>query len=346
MVAHSPAIERILLGAGSVVVAAASGGLAVLFARKWWRGSPAVRRALAPVVAVGAVRGLLGVAQGIAQGLFPPGGSEASWFWPVRVLMAAGSLAFLDGLLRTRLSRASVGDLVVELGGCRVPERGLRDALAKRLRDPSLEIAYFLRERGTYVDVQGNPLDLPADGAGRTVTVLESDGQPIAALVHDEVLRHDPEIVESVAAATRLAISNERLRAEVQAQLSEVRASRARIVSTGVTRPDVASSGISTMGRSSASSSSLSMSGSFGIVPWSGEEKAGSPDRAGRQECPRAGIRFGRDLVEEAGGPGAHEKTGARIRTLPQAPALLTTHRKPMCPVEVSMVSAERAAGR
>ena len=33
-------------------------------------------------------------------------------------------------------------------------------------------------------------------------------------------------------------------------------------------------------------------------------------------------------------------------QALPQVPELRTTHRKPMCPVEVSVVSADRAAGR
>jgi signal transduction histidine kinase len=46
---------------------------------------------------------------------------------------------------------------------------------------------------------------------------------------------HDPALLEdqgldSVSAAARLAVDNERLRAEIQAQLEEVRASRARIV--------------------------------------------------------------------------------------------------------------------
>ena len=76
-------------------------------------------------------------------------------------------------------------------------------------------------------------IDLPPEGSGRAVTVLESEGRPIAALIHDEFLRHDPEIVEAVAAAARLAIVNEGLRAEVRAKLAEVQASRARIVEAG-----------------------------------------------------------------------------------------------------------------
>ena len=61
-------------------------------------------------------------------------------------------------------------------------------------------------------------------------TLLRRDGQPIAALIHDPMLRDDPELIEAAAAAARLAIDNERLQATIRAQLQEVRASRARIV--------------------------------------------------------------------------------------------------------------------
>jgi signal transduction histidine kinase len=230
LVAEAPAAEQALLATGSIVLIGASGAIVALFARKWRRGSPAVRRALAPVLAVGAVGGLLGLVEGAWQLWVPSISSEVWMFWTMRLVMVLGSVAFLVGLLRARLSRASVGELVVELGGARAPEEGLRKALARRLGDPSLEIAYFLPKRELYVDEQGHPVALPEEGSARVVTTLESGGETIAALVHDEILRHDPEIVESVAAAARLAIANERLRAEVRAKLEEVRASRTRIV--------------------------------------------------------------------------------------------------------------------
>jgi signal transduction histidine kinase len=49
-------------------------------------------------------------------------------------------------------------------------------------------------------------------------------------LVHDIRLRDQPGLLQEVLAAARLAIENEQLQAEVQAQLEELRASRARIV--------------------------------------------------------------------------------------------------------------------
>jgi signal transduction histidine kinase len=55
-------------------------------------------------------------------------------------------------------------------------------------------------------------------------------GEEVAALVHDPALLDEPALVESVRATAGLVLENERLAAEVRAQLTEVRASRARIV--------------------------------------------------------------------------------------------------------------------
>ena len=147
------------------------------------------------------------------------------------VAAAAVPLAFLVGLLRTRLHRSAVADLVVELGSLPRPSQ-VRDAIARTLGDPSLELAFWLPEDERYVDADGNALDPEAE-PGRAVTVLEHDGKRLAALVHDPSLLDEPELVEAVGAAASLALENARLQAELRAQLAEVRASRARIVEAG-----------------------------------------------------------------------------------------------------------------
>jgi signal transduction histidine kinase len=65
------------------------------------------------------------------------------------------------------------------------------------------------------------------------VTLLERDGEVLGALVHDPALREEPELLDAVAAAARLALHNEQLADEVRAQLAEVQASRQRIVASG-----------------------------------------------------------------------------------------------------------------
>ncbi|MBM4407852.1 MAG: hypothetical protein FJ038_04445 [Chloroflexi bacterium] len=138
--------------------------------------------------------------------------------------------AFLIGVVRARLARSGLGDLAIELAEG-LPAGGLRGALARALRDPSLQLAYPAPEGDGFVDPDGRPIELPAAGTARAVTRVERDGALLAVLVHDpEIDAEDPGLVKRVAAMARLALKNERLSAQVRAQLEEVRASRARIV--------------------------------------------------------------------------------------------------------------------
>ncbi|MGZ4315951.1 MAG: sensor histidine kinase, partial [Gaiellaceae bacterium] len=141
-------------------------------------------------------------------------------------------LAFLAGLLRSRLARFGVAELVVELSSTPAPG-ALRETLARALGDPSLELAYWIPASGGYADLEGRPIELPADRSRRTVTYVERGGERIAALVHDPALDEDPELVAGVGAAAALALENERLQAELRAKVDELHASRARIVQAG-----------------------------------------------------------------------------------------------------------------
>ena len=141
--------------------------------------------------------------------------------------------AFLLGLMRGRLARQRVADLVVELDGA-ADRPGLRDVVARALRDPSAELLYPGSSPDTYIDATGTPHTLgDLEPASRAVTRIETGGETLAVLVHDPAISEQPELLRSVIAAVRLAIENERLAAEVRAQLGEVRASRARIVAAG-----------------------------------------------------------------------------------------------------------------
>jgi signal transduction histidine kinase len=148
-------------------------------------------------------------------------------FWWQIVALLALPLALLGGLLRARLARASVGELLLALE--RTPTDGLRDAVARAVGDDSLELAFWLPERRGYVDASGRPVELPAT-AERAVTLVEDHGRPLAALVHDPTLLDEPQLIQAVSAAARLALENARLNAELSAQLAAVKESRARIV--------------------------------------------------------------------------------------------------------------------
>jgi signal transduction histidine kinase len=144
-------------------------------------------------------------------------------------LMATVPVAVLFVFLQRRLARGMVAGLVVELGGPS-SSTDLREALARALGDPSLELAFWFPAEECYVDGDGGVVKLPDEDSGRRSTLVERDGQPIAALLHDPVLEHNAELVSSVCAAASLALENERLQAELRARLVELQASRARLV--------------------------------------------------------------------------------------------------------------------
>ncbi len=146
----------------------------------------------------------------------------------IEAALCGVAVTLLAGLLAAGWERAAVTDLVVELGHGRPVT--LRDELAHALGDPTLEVGYRLPGRDGFVDPAGVPLTLPVDDTGRAVTVVERDGELVAALVHDRAVLDDPGLVEAVLAATRLSAWNARLRAEVLDQAAEVRRSRRRIL--------------------------------------------------------------------------------------------------------------------
>jgi signal transduction histidine kinase len=135
-------------------------------------------------------------------------------------------LGLVAGVSWSRLRRSEASDLVVELRTDGATS--LRERLATVLGDPTVDVAYRLDD-GRHVDAAGRPLELP-QGAERAITLVTVRGEEVAALVHDPALLDEPALVEAVRATAGLVLENERLAAEVRAQLAEVRASRTRIV--------------------------------------------------------------------------------------------------------------------
>ncbi len=146
------------------------------------------------------------------------------------LLLAAPPVAYAVGMLRARTARGAVGAALVSLEPGPDPAK-LRDALAAALGDPTLQLAFLAPDRSGYLDTSGQAVDPAQLPAGRMLAPLEPASD--AALIHDAELRHEPELIQVTAAAASLALEHARLQAEVQAQLEEVRASRARIVAAG-----------------------------------------------------------------------------------------------------------------
>ncbi len=201
----------------------------VLIARKLFLATPRARRILWPLLLAAVVAALRAVLDSVLSFSSAPPRFAVDLFWWQVLALAALPLALLWGLLRARLARVHVGELVVHLE--ETGPGGLRDELALALEDRTLELGLWLPERDEYVDAAGSAFLVPDDGPTRAVTLIEHEGEPLAVLVHDPTLREEPKLVEAVAAAARLALVNARLHAEVRAQLETVQESRARIVS-------------------------------------------------------------------------------------------------------------------
>ncbi|ONH34664.1 histidine kinase [Protofrankia sp. BMG5.30] len=201
-------------------------GVLVVLVRRWVTASRPLRRVLAPVF----LTALVGAAATVAGGAVGSADPRHSTFlWVYWVAFCLLPLAFLGGVLRVQLGRTAVGDL---LGRLREPlsPADLQRLLARSLGDPSLRVGYWRPESEAFIDGDGRPLRMPENDAERAVWPVERDGRRVAALFHDPALREDPHRLEAMAAAAGLALDNQRLAAEVRAQLAEVRASRMRIV--------------------------------------------------------------------------------------------------------------------
>jgi len=175
---------------------------------------------LAAALALAAVTALANVGSATGEGSLY--GYEAG--------LSLAALLFAAALASQSRAQAMLADLVVvELGPARRPDT-MRGALARALGDSSLEVGYWMADAGSYVDADGLTITLPAVGEQRVAMLIERDGEPMAALLHDPAVLEDPSLLEAVREATALILANSRLEAEVATQLGELRASRGRIV--------------------------------------------------------------------------------------------------------------------
>jgi signal transduction histidine kinase len=226
-IVHDNALALALLklqrALGTLFTLAAVGVLAA----RWLRASRPQRRELTWVALAGSATLLALTVTVVCDLLGDPLGSGPAQVW--FLTFATVPIAILVTFAQRRLARGGVAGLVVQLGE---PSESadLRGALARALGDPSLELAYWFPAEARYVSGDGRPIELP-DGAGdRHATLVERDGTPIVALLHDPALEHNSQLVQSVCAAAGLALENERLQAELRARLVELNASRARLV--------------------------------------------------------------------------------------------------------------------
>jgi signal transduction histidine kinase len=209
-----------------VIFTGASIAVVALLANRWRTASAPLRRRLTPIIA-GALAISLADVNLLVDKIVGRETPEALQIAVLSTLILI-PIAVLFDILRARLARSAIGDLVVALR--RDPAPGaLRDALAQALGDPSLRVAFWLPEHSSYADAEGRPVELP-DDAARVTTMVDRGGARVAALVHDPFLRDEPERLDGVGAAAGFALENARLHAQVLAGVDELRGARVRIL--------------------------------------------------------------------------------------------------------------------
>ena len=213
-----------------VTIAAAASLIAVAGQRLAVAAGPDRRARLAALAAAAAFGLVLGLEAAARLAGTDNGQALLAIYDAVICLIAVGLFA---DLLWGRWARAAVTGLVVDLGDP-ASAGTLRERLARTLGDPTLVLGYWVPEQDRYVDEAGRAVELPTGDAARAITPIDERGTRIAVLVHDTAVLEDPVLVAGVASAARLAVSNARLQAEVAARVSEVGASRRRIVEAAV----------------------------------------------------------------------------------------------------------------
>jgi signal transduction histidine kinase len=208
-------------------------GILIVIVARWLEATGVARRRQAPILVAGVVLAGGFIVTFLLQTVVPTSAREPLGELRVvilailRVIVAIG---LLFGVLRDETARGRIADLVIQLDALpRLPvlQASLRDALG----DSSLEVYRWDPALAGFADAAGRPATPPGpEGSGQTILTIGDGAAPDLVIAHDPSLRDDPGLVSAATAAVRLAVENERLQAEVRAQLDSVRASRARIV--------------------------------------------------------------------------------------------------------------------
>lgn len=192
------------------------------------KATPAGRRAISAPVVSGVLYLALAAAslgRSSEQGFVGTSPFDRRLWLAQAVALTGFAAAFVWERVRLARSRSSLARLAVELGES---DRAgtVRNGLARALGDQSLVIGYPVGD-GRLADASGTAVDSRFEGLESTPVV--SQGRTVAVLGHRGLLT-ETELTAEIAPAVRLALDNERLRAEVNWRLGELQFSRKRVV--------------------------------------------------------------------------------------------------------------------
>jgi signal transduction histidine kinase len=202
-------------------------GVAAVWIRRLRTATRPQRRALVPVACSSLLLVPALFAYYFALLVLDVGGSTADVLgWFLVAAFVVFPLGFAVALLQADLfAGRALHRLLREVAARPTLERW-RDAVADAVDDPSLRLAFRDPISGRFREADGSELVRPPDGSDVLwVPVTNGEGE-VAAMVVDEALTQDPELLDAATAATLLAV-------EAGALEGELRASRRRLLEVG-----------------------------------------------------------------------------------------------------------------
>jgi len=229
LVHADPGVAHAFVTAGLVATSAMGVIAATVATLRLATTTRTARVLLAPALAGVAITAAAEAARGGALLAVPLEDPGRRGFMALYLLRSSALIVLAGGIgwmgVRARITRARVKRLAADLGAAPAPGM-LKDALARALADPNVEVRYSVPAVGGFVDRDGTPCTSVAG------TQIRRGDRLLAVVVHEKATLTGEELERLLGPAARLAIENEALRAQVLAQLAQLRESRARIVAT------------------------------------------------------------------------------------------------------------------
>jgi signal transduction histidine kinase len=224
-----PASDR-LLDVGLRVAPVWSVAVVLVVGWRLVRASSAARRLVGPVAVPAAALVLLfgfQAVRSLERGALGADPADRKLWVAQSIALSLTTCGVLLSWVRTRRARAALAQIVLDLSAGPAGA-GLAGGLAISLGDPSLTLSYPLPD-GRLVDRNGGEIEEKIEA----LTPIVRGGETVALVGHRAGLLDDPALVTELGSAARLVLDNERLQAELQAGLAELRRARVRIVEAG-----------------------------------------------------------------------------------------------------------------
>lgn len=228
-VADAPAVADAFRHVETSLVSLWGIGLFLFLAAQLIGASYPRRRLLAPVFAASVPFVAALAVNSVVSDLFGlRGGATADAILAgTRIVLPLG---FIAALLFARVyAGEALGLMAGRLMGR--PSIAAVEQLVRRvLDDPRARLAFWLPHGALYVDRHGTQVVLDGAASGTSWRAFGEGDTRVLAIVHDEILADDPELLDAVGATTLLALENRRLEQDLLDSFDVLHASQRRLV--------------------------------------------------------------------------------------------------------------------